>query len=484
MNLTFQAMQVLNEREMQQIWEAALRVWDQVPLRAQGTEEFNEALLDFGCQIDGERMTFPKAVQDKVLARLEQSREGNGPWRPARVDNTKLEYGASGQALYCHDIQTDEIRAATEQDLADWSRLCDCFERLERRHPTFIPQDVPTGSCDVHAFATIMLNSSRPWRVSVYSADMLPYFIELQAIWEGSVEKVKQNPIFAAKCWYNSPFMITRENIEIGMKARELLGQPLTIATMPVAGVATPATIAGALTQITAEVLGCNVISLALDDRLLGYCAGPDVFDMRTGVHTEVGPDCNLLGLGAAQMGAYMFGGEYTARAGPTTAAKLPGAQSMMEKALSATWAICAGIRSFGSLGITAFADIGSAVQLMMDLELMHYFEHLLKGIQVDEDRIGEQTIIAVAPTGARFLGTEHTVRYYREELWSPELLDRRVPMAWVADPQTFLDNARDKARRLLTEAPNRCTLTPQQQAEVRRIVAAADAQVAHTTRA
>ena len=44
MNLTFQVMQVLNEQEMQQIWEAALRVWGQVPLRAQGTEEFNEAL--------------------------------------------------------------------------------------------------------------------------------------------------------------------------------------------------------------------------------------------------------------------------------------------------------------------------------------------------------------------------------------------------------------------------------------------------------
>ena len=481
MNLTFQVMQVLNEQEMQQIGEAALRVWGQVPLRAQGTEEFNEALLDFGCQIDGDCVTFPKAVQEKVLARLEQSRQENGPWRPARVDNAKLEYGASGQAWHCHDIETDTLRPATEQDLADWSRLCDCFENLQRYHPTFIPQDVPTGSCDVHAFATIMLNSYRPWRVSVYNADMVPYFIKLQAVWEGSVEKVKQNPIFAVKCWYNSPFMLTRENIEIGMKARELLGQPFEIATMPVAGIATPATMAGALTHITAEVLGGNVISLALDDRLIGYCAGPLTFDMRTGIHTQIGPDCDLLGLGAAQMGAYLFGGEYTGRGGPTTAAKLPGAQSMMEKALGATWAICAGIRAFGSLGITAHADIGSPVQLMMDMELMSYFEHLLKGIKVDEDRIGEQTIIDTAPTGARFLDTDHTFRYYREELWSPELSDRRVPMAWVEDPRTFLDNARGKAQKLLGEAPNKCALTQTQQAEVKRIVAEADAQVAHT---
>jgi trimethylamine--corrinoid protein Co-methyltransferase len=250
-----------------------------------------------------------------------------------------------------------------------------------------------------------------------------------------------------------------------------------------VAGIAVPATLAGALVHITAEVLACNAITLAVDDRLSGNTAGPLTFDMKTGIHTQIGPDVQLLRLGTAQMGAYVFGGEYIGVGTPTTMAKTPGAQSTMEKAVEAMWSICAGVRSFGSLGILACADIGSPVQLMLDLELMSYLERLVKGISVDEGRLAEEVICEVAPTGAHYIAHPHTVEYYREELWIPQLMDRRVPMAWVGDPSTMVDNARDKARELLVEAPNRCTLTDAQQAEVKRIVAEADAQVAATKR-
>ncbi len=478
----------LSDAEMEKIKQAAVRVFRRVPLRAQGTDEFNQALRDFGCEIDRDLVRFPDTVVDTVLRRIEvgATRRVAPTAAPRSIDHTyrdKIHYAASGQALYCSDVETDTLRAATTQDLADFSHAVETFPDLDRAHPTFIPQDVPAGSCDVHAFATIILNSSKPYRVSVYSERMLPYFIELQAVADGSVEAVKQDPIFAAKCWYNSPFMITNENIRIAMKARELLGQPFTISTMPVAGMATPVTLAGALVQMTAEIFGCNAITLALDDRLIGYCAGPLTFDMRAGVHTQAGADALVLKLGAAQMGAYLFGGHHTAPASPTTQAKVPGAQAMMDKALNAMWAILGGVRSFGSLGILACADIGSVVQLVLDVEMMSYFERLLQGITVDEERLAEQVICDIAPQGARFIETEHTAKFFREELWLPELLDRRLPMAWARDTVTMLDNARRKAKQLIETAPNRCPLSDEQKREVARIVAAADREVAATTR-
>lgn len=484
MKLVTHAPVVLDEAEAAKLWEAALHVWARVPVRAGGCPEFREALAAFGCDVSGGHIGFPLAVREKVLARIDEARRQAGPWRPAEVSSDALQYAASGQALYICDLESDKLRGATTEDLADWSRLCDVFyPGLHRAHPTFIPQDVPTGSCDVHAFATIILNSSRPWTVSVYTAAMLPYFIELQSLCDGGMEQARRDPAFVAKCWYNSPFMITDENIQIGMKARELLGRPFAINTMPVAGIATPATLAGAIVHITAEILGCNAITLALDDRLAGYCAGPLTFDMKTCIHTQTGPDVQLLRNACAQMGGYIFGGEYRSVGGPSTAAKTPGAQSMMEKAIDTTWAICGGVRSFGSLGTLAFADVGSAVQLMLDLELMSHLERLLQGIAVDDERIAEDLICRVAPTGAQFLATEHTARFNREELWVPELMDRRVPMAWAMDPTDMVTNARDKARRLLKEAPNRCPLSREQRAEVARIVAAADAQVTATRR-
>lgn len=475
------APEVLSEDECRQIFEAAVRVWARVPLRAQGTEEFYDALSALGCRIDGELVWFTEPARDAVLGRIEQERRQRAGTRQPEPP-AQLTYGPSGQALWCHDPYTDKLRPATERDLADFSRVVDALG-LPRFHPTFIPQDVPNQTCDLHAFATIVLNSERPHRVSVYSERTLPYFIEMQAVVDGNLERVKRSPAFAAKVWYTSPFMITEENIRIGMKARELLGQPLQISTMPVAGVATPATLAGSLVHMTAEILGCNAISLAIDDRLCGYCAGPLTLDMKTGSPTQTGPDVQLLRLGAAQMAAYIFGGRHTAPGGPTTAAKLPGVQSMMEKSLDTMWAVLGGTRSFGSMSVLAFADVGSVVQLMLDLEMMRHFDRLLQGIAVDAEQLAEEVIAEVAPRGAYFLAHPHTAAHYRAELFASELMDRRAPMAWIGDPETMLDRARAKAIRLLETAPNRCPLSDEQKREIRRILAAADAEVPPTTR-
>ncbi|MCE5240458.1 trimethylamine methyltransferase family protein [bacterium] len=478
MHLLTHTMSVLNEPEMEQIWQAALRVWARVPLRVQAPEEFLQPLRDLGCTIDGERVSFPEPVRDLVLGRIEQSRQERGPCRPAEVTTNELSYAASGQALVCCDLETEALRPATTADLAQWSRICDHFPRLGRAHPTFIPQDVPPQICDLHTFATNLLNSKRATTVSVYNADLLPYFLELQAISSGSPEQAKRAPAFVAKCWVNTPFMITRENVEVGLKARELLGQPFNMMTMPVAGTATPVTLAGALVQCTAEVLACNVISLALDDRLIGWIAHPCPFDMKVGIHTQSGPDMDLLALGARQMGAYVFGGEFHGFGGPGTASKRPDAQAVMEKALSCMWGICGGVRGWGSLGVTAFSDIGSVTQLMLDLELMGYFERLLQGIAVGAEKLAEEVICEIAPKGAYFLNQDHTARHFREELWLPELVDRRVPMAWAQDPRTMIDNARAKARRVAAEAENQCPLTDEEKRAVEAVVAEARRQI------
>lgn len=479
MVLSTHTMSALSPEEMEQIWQAALRVFARVPLRAQGTDEFLQAVRDFGCEINGELITFPEPVRDKVLDRIAQSRAERGPCRPAEVTSKELHYSASGQALVCCDLETEALRPATTADLAQWSWICDSFPRLGRSHPTFIPQDVPATTCDLHTFATNILNSRRPTTVSVYNADLLPYFLELQALCDGSVAQARAHPVFVAKCWVNTPFMITRENIEVGMKARELLGQPFNMMTMPVAGTATPVTLAGCIVQSAAEALMCNALSLALDDRLCGWIAHPCPFDMKVGIHTQSGPDMDLLALASRQFGAYVFGGEYYGFGGPGTAAKTPGEQALMEKALACMWGICGGVRGWGSLGCLAFSDIGSITQLMLDLELMSYFERLLQGVAVDAETLAEEVICEVAPRGAYFLNHDHTARHFRQEFWLPELVDRRVPMAWAQDPRTMLDNARAKARQVAAEAENQCPLTDQQRRQVEALVADADAKFA-----
>jgi trimethylamine--corrinoid protein Co-methyltransferase len=481
MKLLCPSPQALNADECREIVDAAVRVASRVPLRVTGaspggggetyTDQLLAMLREIGCEIsdDGTRVSFPSEVIARVMERIAGHRAAAGePSEPG----SELRYAASGQALWCCDARDDRIRAATVADQATLSRVVDAIPGLERSHPTFLPQDVPAATAEVHAFATIILNSSQPWRVSVYTPELLPHFIELDTLARGGDrEAVNRAPTFAAKAWWNTPFMLTGDNIAIGMRARELMGQPLTVSTMPVAGAATPVTLAGCLALSTAEVLQCNAISLAVDDRLMGWTAGPLTIDPRSGIHTQSGPAVQLVLLGSRTISAHLFGGRVLPTGGPTTGAKVPGEQSMMEKTMQTMWAVQGGVRSFGSLATLATADIGSVVQLMLDVEMMRNFERLLQGIRVDAETIAEELICEVAPHGAYFLNEPHTAEHFREELFLPELVDARVPMAWVDDPVTMLDNARKKALRLMDTAENRCPLSDDQRAQVREIV-------------
>ncbi|MBD3292204.1 MAG: hypothetical protein GF393_04725 [Armatimonadia bacterium] len=265
---------VLSVDEMDRIREAALDLWARVPTRIGRHEEFRAALRDFGCTIDGDRLSFPPAVRETVLGRIEEQREISGPARPAEIASPEIRRLASGQAIYRYDHETDAVCPATTADLARFSHVCDLFPELERAHPTFIPQDVPVHSVDVHAFATILKNSSRLWRTAAFGPGSVEYMIEMMLAAGRDIDEIRSDPIINTTCYYTSPFSIGGDAIGIAMEARRLLGVPFTIHTMPVMGLSTPATIAGALVQMTAEVLGCNAITLALDDRLARFCVG------------------------------------------------------------------------------------------------------------------------------------------------------------------------------------------------------------------
>ena len=473
---------LLSEAELEQVFQAAVRLWREIPFRIQGTDELLDHLSAYGCRIDGERVYGTDAVIDKVLARV---REAKQQWlaenRTRQTDwpPSDIYMYTHGQSLYACDLETNALRPATEGDLAEWCHVVDHLGDVTREHPTFIPTEVPTGSADFHAFATIVLNSRQAHRVSLYNHHMLPYFIEASTIAMGSLDAVKADPPFATKMWVNSPFMITRENVEIAMDARRLLGVPITPGVMPVAGASTPITVSGALAHSTAECLALNALCLAVDDRLVGICANPLVMDMADAIHRQSGPDVMLHMLATRQMHAYLFGGHATLN-GFNTGAQVVCAQSVYEKGMGGALTILSGGRALG-IGSLAFSDVGSLVQLALDYEMGLFFRHLLREVVVDPDHIGEQTILDTTPRGAYYLDTEHTARFFREASWLAPLMDYRPPAAWMQDPDDMIARARAKARQWVADAENQCPLSADQQAGIRRLIGEAD-RAAHET--
>ena len=470
----------LSEEALETIFQSAVRILARVPFRIQGTPEFMDYLRDFGCEIDGERVRFPPPVIDGIVDRIRAAKEQNLARDRSRLPGwpgSEVHAFTHGQGMLACDLETNRLRPATTEDLKVWCRVVDAFGDVGRSHPTFLPTDVPNDSVDFNAYATIVLNSREAHRVSVYNAKMLPYFIEASVVAQGSLDAVKERPVFATKMWVNSPFMITRENVEIAMAARRLLGQPIHPSTMPTAGAAAPATIAGALAQNTAEMLGLNGITLAVDGRMAGSSVGPLVADMRTGTPRTYGPDVVLHRAAMDCMRVYLWGSQPSWSA-TSTAAPVVSLQGQQEKALAMTFAIAGGVRSAG-IGCLGTSDVGSLAQLMLDYDMVGYFRHLLRDVQVDPEHVDEQTIVDVTRRGAYYMDTEHTARFFREATWLPRHSDFRFARAWQDDPSDMIESAKAQARDMVQTAENQCPLDADQCREIRRLVEAANREAA-----
>ncbi|NLF17143.1 MAG: hypothetical protein GX595_07785 [Lentisphaerae bacterium] len=477
-------MRLFDDARLALILDRALQVLARTAFRVQATDEFADLLRAYGCAVDGEAVRFPPAVIDKVMARCaaERQRSAAAPAPfglvEAAAEAPRVSVFTHGQALHICDPESNRLRSATVADLARWCHLVEAMGITAREHPTFIPTDVPLRSADLHAFVTILLNSRRPYRVSVYSAAMLPFFIEACAVAKGSLEAVRRDPVFAAKAWVTSPFCLDRENIEIAMQARRRLGLPLTFGHMPVAGASAPITVAGALVQNTAESLALSAMRLAVDDLPQPVSGSQAVMDMRHGFPRQTGPDLFLHRLAGLEMDDFLYRGCQTRKRGwgwCGTGAGTVSAQSVCEKALGFGLATATGTTSFG-VGCLAFSDVGSPVQLVIDRELAGFAAHLHREVSVDDAHLGLDTITATVPEGGRFLESAHTAEFFREESWLPTLFDYRAFMAWAGNPGDMIARAAETVRTLARTAQNPCPLSDEQKRELGRIMKAADA--------
>ena len=461
--------------DVEAILGVALRTLERMPMRIDGTDEFFDYLSAFGCRIEGTRVFFPKAVLDATLSRIAEYKQENA--RPMEDPSPNVEWSVSGQAIYTAQTADDRIRQCTREDLATLCRVTDAIPGMGRSHPGYIPKDVPLKTAELHAFGTIALSSREVTRVSMFSPEVIPYYLRILEAVCGSREAACEaaRNLHPSKVWVNTPMMISRESIEAPMLLRELTGQPLEFFLMPVAGMATPVTYAGALALITAEVIATNVISLAVDNRVTGWLASPLFFDMKNAMAVDFGPETHLLKAGASHLRESLFGLATPPVVALSTAAKIPSAQSVFERATQVAYCYALGKRHFGGLGTLHTSDIMSIVQLMLDMEIVSVFKRSAAGFEVNQETLAEELIAETAPEGARFMETLHTAEHYRHESWFPELTDRRVPMTWVKDPSDMIDRARAKALKLEAEAQSQCPLDDAQQKAIRDVLDEAD---------
>jgi trimethylamine--corrinoid protein Co-methyltransferase len=228
-------------------------------------------------------------------------------------------------------------------------------------------------------------------------------------------------------------------------------GQPVSIGPMAMTSGTAPGTLAGTLAQENAEILaGVVVTQLLAPGTAVTYGGIPHIMDPRTAICSFGSPEQGLMGVAMVQM-AHFYGFPVYINVGLTDA-KVPDAQAGIEKGTSMLLGALAGADMFGHCGICGTDHGGSLNWLVVDNELADYVNRIVRGFEIDTDKLGTEVVNTVGPKG-NYLAEEHTARHFREELWlCSQLWTRQSFDAWESDgSKSFAERIEDELQSILS---------------------------------
>lgn len=209
-------------------------------------------------------------------------------------------------------------------------------------------------------------------------------------------------------------------------------GQPVIVTPFTLSGAMAPVTIAGAVTQQTAEVL-CLVALLQLirPGTPVVYGSFTSNVDMKSGAPAFGTPEYMRATQISGQMARH-YG--LPLRASNACAANVPDGQAVWESAFS-LWA-CASAKAnvvYHAAGWLEGGLTASYEKFVMDCEMLQQVMHYMKPVPVSEDDIAIEAIREVGPRG-HFFGASHTQARYETAFYGPFLSDWRNYERWSLD--------------------------------------------------
>ena len=337
------------------------------------------------------------------------------------------------------DLDTLEARPSTTEDLTRIVQLTEVLPEFEAQATAVVCTDQPSEIGDLYRLYVILKNSNKPIVTGSFSAAGLKGMIDLLAADAGGREELKEKPraVFDV-C--PSPPLNWSEFGGLNLIDLATAGVPAQIVSMPLAGAASPVTLAGSITQHAAECLAGIVIhQLACAGAPIVWGGAPAIFDMSVGMAPMGAIETAMLNMGCSEVGKSL--GLPTHGYLVATDSKLVDAQAGMESARSAVLGVLSGIDMISGAGMIDALACFSLEKLVIDAEAIASAQRVARGIS------GETLALAAfAECGlsGEFLKLKETRSLFREEQHLPSPVIDRGSRVDGFHPDTF---ARARAR-------------------------------------
>jgi trimethylamine--corrinoid protein Co-methyltransferase len=274
--------------------------------------------------------------------------------------------------------------------------------------------------------------------------------LKMAAASVGGVENLKKRPVVSSIFCVIAPLRFPADEIDRLILCGEYGVNVMTPLTVLMGGSA-PYTVAGCLTQMTAEFLGAVCLCQALCPGLgQWYYTLFQYLDMKTGLSLTHSPELMFLACAGAQLSSF-YG--LPSLANTLLSGDCQPHQTIFQYGVNILTGLLTGVTFQVGAGSLECGNLYSHQSLVIIDEILDYLKAFMRGADINQETLAVQDIIDQAEKG-EYISSKLTMKYLRKERHhSPDLMVCPSLSAHLENPSDILDRAGEKCRRIL-EAP------------------------------
>ena len=462
-----------DERVLGRYEQAILQVLETTGVRF-GSPKALDILEEHGAAVDrgsGVVRFAPELVMSALAAAPRSfvlgSRDGTLDLDLASADTYNTTNGCGTEVV---DWRTGVRRRPTKDDLSAITRMVDYLGSLQFWWPNVAAAD-HGDTHTLHELDAGWNNTAKHLQGMVQGEREARFAVEMATVVAGGPEQLRRRPPLSNLIGTVQPLVNDKDGVEAAL-VFAAAGVPVCFVTMPTYGTTAPATKAGAYVVGFAELLSATVlVQLAHPGAPVILFPLPVHADPRTAA--LVTAPLNHRGLFLPSELVHHFGlPSMTGYAG--TDDDLPGTWlAAAETAHTVMLAGLVGSELMTTIGLTNRYQLFTPEHMMLDDDLYHRAANAFRDLELDDETLALDVIDAVGP-GGHFLGQAHTRRHMKATV------ERSIGQQIGPDGVHYrdpLEVARERGLAILENySPE--PLGEDRQRELRRIVAAADAEL------
>ena len=449
--------EALSPQEVQRIDAASMDILGNVGLHVD-LKRARDAFREAGAQVDDATgsVRIPEKLVRSSIERAPKTftLHGADPEFQLPIGTDRINFAALGTPTHILDMDTDQHRPTTLEDLRNHLRLIDALDHINNSQMDIWPTDIPMTTIHVEAILAWAQNCRKSFGMGCYGAMASDDMMKMMAIAVGGKEELRKRPRFFGICSVMTPLQMIKPQLE-GMFIFAEYGQPMAMSPEAMAGATAPATLAGLLAQQNAEILAHITLSQIISPGTpVLYGTVSTITDMATGNVGLGAVETGLITAGAAQLARYY--GLPSRAVGGTTSAKTLDLQCMLERTITLLPAVLSGVHFITCGGTLESTITESHPLLLLDDQLCGLALRLARGIEVSDETIALELIKEVGWQG-HYLDQPHTAQHFRQEYFLSRVLQRDARETWRnKGSKTALDLARERAREILEKHAQR----------------------------